>query len=406
MPCTDDPSPTSRGAVAALVMALTANALGHAFLLITVPPLARAMGWSDLQAGLLLGASALVLSLCGPVWGGICDRWGRRRVLLLTVTAAVLFPALFAVIVGARLDGRLPPDMAFGLALVLRLAHVLVIAGLMPAAQAFLADTTPGHARARGMGVMGAAFGVGSVAGGALAWQVGVTHVEAALFGIAAVALLAWGALWALLTEPAAPRVASVIGPSARPGALLGRVWPYLAVTACGLTVYGVIHQVTALRLQDAFGFSVDAALRRSGVMMMLTLAAMVVVQGLVVRWLAWTPGRLLRVGSGVAFCAMALATLAPTVAVLMAATVALGCGLGLVLPGNLAALSLEAGPGVQARAAGLNGVAQGLGMAAGAVAGAALHQLSPTAPYAVSVALLMLLTLLAVRHGAVAFAR
>lgn len=65
----------------------------------------------------------------------------------------------------------------------------------------------------------------------------------------------------------------------------------------------------------------------------------------------------------------------------LMAALGVMGLALGMALPGNLGFLSLLAGPFAQGRAAGVNAVAQGLGMAAGPVAGAALHRISPLAP-------------------------
>ncbi len=62
---------------------------------------------------------------------------------------------------------------------------------------------------------------------------------------------------------------------------------------------------------------------------------------------------------------------------------------LGLMLPGNLASLSLRAGPHAQGKAAGFNVVGQGLGFAIGPLTGAALRQLSPRMPFLAAAVLL-----------------
>jgi len=392
-------TPTDRRtpAVAALFGGLLANGAGHAFLLIVLPPLGRGLGFGDVRTGLLLSLSALLLVVAGPVWGHVCDRWGRRRVLVAGLAAAALFPVAMAAILAGHGAGRLSTEAAFGLLLAARLVQSALSAGIMPAAQALLADVTSADRRAGGMGMMGAAFGLGAILGGAFAWRMGGTDPVAALLAIAALIAAGTLAVWLRVGEPA--RKGATAAVPARGWPRLADIRPFLAITLCGLTAYSLLQQVTALRLQDAFGLTPVESVQRGGAILALTMAVMVATQGLAVRWLGWPPARLLRAGAGVAALAMTAAALAPSPALLMAAMAGLGGGLGLLLPGNLAALSLRTAPDAQARTAGLNGVGQGIGMAAGPLLGASLHQLSPAMPYWAGAAILCAVCALAFRR-------
>lgn len=399
MTSTTTTTPTDRKtpAVAALFGGLLANGAGHSFLLIVLPPLGRSIGFGDVRTGVLLSLSALLLVVAGPVWGHVCDRWGRRRVLLTGLAAAALFPVTMAAILAGHGDGRLSAETAFALLLAARLVQSALSAGIMPAAQAFLADVTSTDKRAGGMGMMGAAFGLGAILGGAFAWRMGGTAPGTALLAIAALIATGASAVWLWVGEPAraaTPATAPAAG-WPRPSVLR----PFLAITLCGLAAYSLLQQVTALRLQDAFGLTPVDSVQRGGAILALTMTVMVATQGLAVRRLSWPPARLLRVGAVVAALAMLAAALAPSPALLMAAMAGLGGGLGLLLPGNLAALSLRTAPDMQARAAGLNGIGQGIGMAAGPLLGAALHQLSPVMPYWAGAAILCVVCALAFRR-------
>lgn len=380
------PIPAPPHAVPLLTFALAANAIGHSFALIVLPPLGRQLGFGDMRTSLLVGGSALLLTLAGPVWGWICDRWGRRPALLAGLAAAMLFAATFAAILYGRSLDVLDVSTAFALLLSARLTQAILTAGLMPGAQAYLADTTSARRRAGGMGMMGAAFGCGTVAGAVLSWRLGGDNAITALMIICAIQAVALCLLAVGLPETGR----RMLRTEAPPMRLRG-LWPFLLVTFMGLAAYSLLQQVTALRLQDGFGLSPQDSIRTGGGMMVLAMAAMVLVQGGVVRRLSWPPHRLAQVGGLGAALALAVATLAPALPVLAAAMALLGAALGLLIPGNLAALSLRAGPAAQARGAGLNAIGQGFGFAAGPIMGAGLHQMAPWAPYAAATVLLVL---------------
>lgn len=391
-------APSAR-AVPVLLIALVANAVGHTFLLIVLPGLGRHLGFSDVATGLIVGLPALALSLSGPLWGMAADHRGRRPVVLASLAAAALLTAALAAVLFLRAEGIIPVAAAIAAALGVRLTQGALGGGLMPGAQAYLADVTPPERRAGAMGAMGAAFGLGSIGGAALAWQAGAGLAVMALGGIAATIAAAAVAVLLLVPEPARPsRPAGVVDAAAGVAfaGLPRRLWRHLAITVCGLLAYGLLQQVTALRLEDVFGLETDAAVRRAGAIMMLTLAVMVTMQAGGVRALRWPPERLLRMGAAVAVGGVALAAVATDVLPFALATACVGAGLGLAVPGNLACLSLRAGPAMQARAAGINAIAQGLGLAAGPIVGATAHAVSPAAPYGAALLALGLVLLLA----------
>jgi MFS family permease len=106
--------------------------------------------------GGLLGSLYSVLQfLFAPVWGALSDRIGRRRTLLLTLGGTALSYALwffagsFLLLVLSRLLGGL-------------------MAGNISIASAVVADTHEGRERAKGMGIVGMAIGLGFVLGPAL----------------------------------------------------------------------------------------------------------------------------------------------------------------------------------------------------------------------------------------------
>jgi multidrug resistance protein len=112
-------------------------------------------GASPLLIGLIASSYSLMQFLFAPLLGRISDRYGRRPVLMVSQAGAVVAYALFA---GAS-------------SLTLFVASRLV-AGICGAnistAQAYVADVTTEEDRTRGMGLLGAAFGMGFIVGPAL----------------------------------------------------------------------------------------------------------------------------------------------------------------------------------------------------------------------------------------------
>jgi DHA1 family tetracycline resistance protein-like MFS transporter len=104
----------------------------------------------------LLGASySLMQFICSPLWGKLSDQIGRRTVILYSTILVAIGHFAFA----------LAPTLLF-----LFLARILSGAGSanIGAAQAMIADITTQENRAKGMGIIGAAFGLGFLLGPAM----------------------------------------------------------------------------------------------------------------------------------------------------------------------------------------------------------------------------------------------
>lgn len=370
----------------ALFLALMANAAGQSFLLVVLPPLGRRLGFADIETGAILSAAALLLMIAAPIWGYLTERIGRRPVLVIALIGALLAPLAFGIVVRCRLDETMSATLALGLFFAARSAQTLLSAGLLPASQAYVADITAPEARAGGMGILGAAYGLGAIIGAALAWRIGGSNAVLAFLLLSGLAGLALASVVLFAPEPERIHLEAV---RQNDDLQFSRIWPFFAITLVSISAYSIVQQVVALRLQDAFGYSLDESIAKAGLALMTTALAMIVVQGGVLRMLSLKPNALLCVGALLAALALLLATIARDYAELFGTLVLLGLALGLMLPGNLASLSLRVGYGAQGKAAGFNVVGQGLGLAIGPLAGAALHQLSSRMPFLAATILL-----------------
>ncbi|MCO5084404.1 MAG: MFS transporter [Rhizobiaceae bacterium] len=359
-----------------LLFALAANAAAQSFVLVVLPALGRDLGFSPIETGLLLGLAALILLVSAPVWGRVSETCGRRFVLLTGLMGAAVGPALMAGVIALRLDGALDRMPTLALLFAIRAGQSILSGGLLPAAQAWMADGTPPERRAEGMGLLGASYGIGGIAGAGVAFAAGGDMPAAALMGLAAGVGIGFVLVRLLIGDRRenAGRSVSVALP-------LPAICPSLIVTFLGVTIYGIMQHVTALRLEDGLALPRAQAISQAGGALMGAAVVMALVQTFGLRLLKLEPARLMLVGASAAAIAMMGVAVAGNISVLIAALFVMGAALGLLLPGNLAVLSLIAGPQAQGRVAGVNAVAQGLGMAAGPIAGAALHRLSPVAP-------------------------
>lgn len=114
--------------------------------------------------GALTASYALMQFLFAPVLGALGDRFGRRPVLLLSLVGAGLSYLVFAL---AEQLTFLGVETVIGLLFLARIAAGITGASISTA-QAYIADVTPPNERARGLGMIGAAFGLGFMLGPAL----------------------------------------------------------------------------------------------------------------------------------------------------------------------------------------------------------------------------------------------
>jgi MFS family permease len=129
--------------------------VGFGLVIPLLPFYAVRFGASPGQVTLLLAVYSLMQLFAAPLWGRLSDRVGRRPVLMISMAASVLAyiwvgnaAAVWMLFAARALAGA--------------------CAGNIAAAQAYIADITKPEERAKGMGLIGAAFGVGFIIGPAL----------------------------------------------------------------------------------------------------------------------------------------------------------------------------------------------------------------------------------------------
>lgn len=144
--------PAARSRIGVIFFTVLIDLIGFGIVLPILPLYAQRFGAQGLGYGALVFIFSAMQFLSTALLGGVSDRIGRRPILLTTMLINAVGYVLFA----------FAPSYP-----ALFVARVIsgLASGNISAAQAYIADiTTPGE-RARGMGVIGAAFGIGFVLG-------------------------------------------------------------------------------------------------------------------------------------------------------------------------------------------------------------------------------------------------
>jgi MFS transporter, DHA1 family, tetracycline resistance protein len=142
-------------AVPTLFLIVVVDLVGFGLVIPLLPFYAVRFAASPQEVTALVAVYSLAQLVTAPLWGSLSDRVGRRPVLLVSLTAS----ALAYLWLGAA--------TALWMLFAAR-AFAGACAGNIAAAQAYVADVTKPEERARGMGLIGAAFGLGFMIGPAL----------------------------------------------------------------------------------------------------------------------------------------------------------------------------------------------------------------------------------------------
>ena len=126
--------------------------LGFGLILPLLPYIAESYSANPLIIGVLSATYSLFQFIAGPILGRLSDRYGRKKILIISQAGSVLGYLLLAT------ANSLP---------LLFLSRVIdgITGGNISIAQAYMADITDKKTRAKGMGLLGAAFGLGFMLG-------------------------------------------------------------------------------------------------------------------------------------------------------------------------------------------------------------------------------------------------
>jgi len=147
--------PRSTTRLGVIFLTVFIDLAGFGLIIPVLPYYAEQFGASALGFGALVGVFSLTQFVATVVLGGLSDRIGRRPVLLATIAVGAVGYTLFG----------LASSYAW---LFVARAIAGFAGGNISVAQAYIADVTLPSERSRGMGLVGAAFGLGFIVGPAL----------------------------------------------------------------------------------------------------------------------------------------------------------------------------------------------------------------------------------------------
>ena len=400
-----------RPSLGAIFLTVFLDLLGFGLVLPFLAKEARdAFGTPELVATLLGSVYSLMQFLFVPVWGRLSDRVGRRPIIVWSVAGTSLSMAGLGL--GLTWGGS-----------VLWLFAARIFAGIatanLGAASAYIADITKPEERARGMGLIGMAFGLGFILGpglgGALA-KVMINGHHGALPCFVAAACSAVNFVWVLFGLPEslpkehraerAPRRLAPLDPAAMKAAFsIHGIALCVAVSVLVILSFTNLDPTFTFFCADVFG--IDE--RGTGYVLAGIGVVAALVQGGLTRPLArrFTDAAIIRAGALVQAFAFAALVLAATSgrAFLFVGGGLLAVGNGLTQPSLSAFISTRAPKNAQGATLGVNQSFSSLARTFGPALGGWLYgEIGHRAPYtAAALGLTVALVLAFGLHGRIA---
>jgi len=131
---------------------IVVDLVGFGILIPILPFMSPLLGGNEIDVALVIAIYSLGAGIVGPFWGALSDRIGRKRVLMICLFGG----ALSYLLLGAATElWMLYAARGFG----------GLMAGSLPVASALMADVSAPERRAKAMGLVGSAFGLGLILG-------------------------------------------------------------------------------------------------------------------------------------------------------------------------------------------------------------------------------------------------
>lgn len=346
-----------------------------------LPYYAESFGASAFLVTLLSTSFSLAQFMMSPVLGRLSDRFGRRPVMLISIAGSCASLA------------------------VLAFAHTLwmiftarIISGMCNAniatANAYVADRVSPEKRAKYMGMMGAAIGLGFVFGPAIGGLLSTPEYPELPFLVAAVlAGINWLMALKFLPESRRTQRSPATAPVRAPGGgLLRKLRVFKASmwgTALGWIVlvnflfflaFAAMESTFALLMERKLGWQA----RETGMLFTLIGVVIVVTQGVLVGRTVGRFGekRTLLIGMGVLAVGLCSTGLSPGVPLVVLGAALIALGNGLVTPSINASVSRLSSSDDQGLNLGVNASAASLARIAGpAAAGGLFEAIAPNVP-------------------------
>ncbi len=376
------------------LMALTifVDFTGFGLIIPLLPFWAEHLGAGPVGVGLILTVYALAQFFFTPVLGSLSDRYGRKPVILISL---LIEAASFAF---TALAGSLP------LLLAARFIGGLGASNI-GSAQAVVADTTPPEGRARGMGMIGAAIGLGFVVGPALGGMLAPLGPAVPFWAAMSVALVNALLVLSFLPETREKQAAPALDETRLSPAVLFSGWRYalrypvvarlVGVNLLFTIAFSAMEAVFPLFTQHTFGWT---AMQNGYIFTYVGFVIVIMQGGLVGRLVKrWGERSLLLFGLAFLAAGLALLVVSTQLALLLVALGILSIGDGAVTPTVSTLLSFASPEEAHGETLGFAQGMAGLGRIIGPLAAGSIFAFGgPGAPFLIGAGLVLLALLLA----------
>lgn len=163
--------------------------VGFGIIIPVLPFFAEEVGASPTELGLLMAVYSLMQLIFAPMWGRFSDRFGRKPVIMIGI--AGLSISFFMMALSSQLW------MLFAA----RIIGGILSAANIPTTMAYVADITTPENRGKGMGMIGAAIGLGFVFGPAIGGIFSRTSLNMPFYIAGSVSILTFLLVMILLKE-------------------------------------------------------------------------------------------------------------------------------------------------------------------------------------------------------------
>lgn len=219
--------------------------------------------------GFLMASYSAMNVLFAPAWGRLSDRIGRKPVFMVGILGLGLSFSLFG------LASSLPQLFAA------RILGGILGAAALPTAFAYVGDHSPAESRAKHIGLLGAALGLGMVVGPAIGGLAGHYGHQMPFFVSGALSLVTCGFVAARLPGGLPPQIAhkpTWLQALQQTGA---KLWPFYALSFSHTFAFAALEATLVLYAKDIFGLSIGQV---GGVFAIMALVSAAVQGGLVGR--------------------------------------------------------------------------------------------------------------------------
>jgi len=169
--------------------------MGFGMIIPIMPFYVEHFGATGRDLGLLIAIYSMMQFIFAPIWGKQSDRFGRKPILLIGIFGNALSLLLFG----------LAPNL--WMLFVARALSGILSSATLPTAMAYVGDSTSDEERSGGMGLMGAAMGLGMVIGPGIGGWFAEYSLSLPFFMAAGLSLFTLVLVWAVLPESLALEV-------------------------------------------------------------------------------------------------------------------------------------------------------------------------------------------------------